>query len=113
MEIVKGFEYFKEDITLYGLNEIDEWDGRTFKLCIADEYLNKYTITNITDKTVTLSNILENVIEFSQNKIDPYAHLRVGQELEVLNNKVPYEISLACRQDIRKHHFEEARNGDI
>jgi len=76
-----------------------------------------YTITEITDKEIILKNN-KRVHTLQKEAIDPFAKLEVGTQIEIngdeyVNNEIPYSISLRRRMDIREHHAEEARNGDI
>jgi len=45
--------------------------------------------------------------------IDPHAYLNNGSTFDIEDGGLPYSISLARRRDIREHHAEEARCGNI
>ena len=71
-----------------------------------------YTITKITTEKVEFSNEFE-TISVPKRTIDLFAYLTVGKEIELEDGKIPYSISARRRADIRAHHAEEARNGNL
>ena len=73
----------------------------------------EYTITKITDESVTFTNVEGNDIILPQRAIDPFAYLNIGNRYDMVTEEVPYCISRARRQDIRDHHAEEALCGNI
>jgi len=75
----------------------------------------KYIVTEITEQSLRLENLQDRseTLTFPMSSIDPFAHLNKGGTFEITNRDLPYCISLQRRRDIREHHAEEARNGDI
>jgi len=55
-----------------------------------------------------------NEVSIPLTTLDPFHRLVVGTTFNIdENDKVEYQYSLRRRNDIREHHLEEARNGDI
>jgi hypothetical protein len=73
-----------------------------------------YKITEINEETVTFESDTETHI-IPQTHIDVFAHLKLDSEVELTfnNGEVPYSISRQRRYDIREHHAEEARCGNL
>ena len=72
------------------------------------------TVKEIT-KTITVFSDGETEVRIDNDQIDKFAYLTVGREIEFASasNEVPYSISSQRRADIREHHAEEARCGNL
>ena len=70
-------------------------------------------ITQIRDTEIVIKDTKTNCeYVMPLDKFDIFM-IRVGTTFETVNNSVPYGISRARRLDIREHHAEEARCGNI
>lgn len=88
-----------------------------------------FKITEITDTEVVFTSVnkpvtcevttneiafeLEKEVRFDIAEIDMVYSIKVGFEIDMSGDGVPFSISQYCRDEIREHRQEEARNGDI
>ena len=73
----------------------------------------KFKIIEITSSEVVFESLKTKEIVRFENKYIDLLMVQLGQEIEISNKTIPFEISQCRRDEIRAHHQEEALLGNI